>query len=310
MGKNKPILTIGPVFCDLLLQGYQQMPAKGEELYLKGYTVSLGGNAIVASALAQLNVPTSLLTTVGDDILGEYLIALMKEKGIGQEHVIRLSQTQTNVSFIFTQDGDRSFLTWLQEHERYLKEVQTRLASMQASLFSHIHICFELLGLPFIQEFLKAGRAAGVPISTDLGFQDAQSWDDESYAHLALVDYFFPNIDEAKLITGSPELVQMLQKLAQYVQQPIITLGEKGVAALSKEHGVVFVPAPSVVVCNTTGAGDSFVAGFLYGRYHSMSLLESLQAGVVTGSLTAASFHSVSPEISEGALHSKGVIHG
>lgn len=283
------------------------MPAKGEELYLNGYTVSLGGNAIVASALSQLNVPSALLSTVGDDILGEYLIRLMQEKKIRQEHIIRLAESKTNVSFIFTQDGDRSFLTWVQEHEAYVRELEKHLEGMHPAQFSHIHICFELLVLPFVQEFLKEGRKSGVTVSTDLGFKDAQNWTEDTYAYLSLVDYFFPNIDEAKLITGSTELVEMLERLALYVDEPVITLGEKGVAALSKEHGIVFVPAPTVEVCNTTGSGDSFVAGFLYGLFHGMDLYESLQIGVVTGSLTASSYESVSPKITEGYLKQGGM---
>ncbi len=285
------------------------MPSKGEELYLDGYTVSLGGNAIIASALAQLKVPSALLSTVGDDILGEYLLRLMEKKQIHPEHIIKLAGTKTNVSFIFTQDGERSFLTWEQEHQGYISALEGHLSEMQPADFSHIHICFELLALPSIQEFLAKGRIGGATVSTDLGFKEAQNWTEESFAYLALVDYFFPNIDEAKLITGAMELVEMLEKLALYVDEPIITLGEKGVAALSKEHGIVFVPAPTVEVCNTTGSGDSFVAGFLYGRFHAMSLNEALQAGVITGSLTASSEESVSPDISEEYLKKKGVNH-
>ena len=285
------------------------MPCKGEELYLQDYTISLGGNAIIASALAQLNIPSALLAAVGDDLMGEYLIRLMQNKGILQDHIIRLQSMKTNISCIFTQDGDRSFLTWVQQHEAYQKELKGSLLSLVPDDFSHIHISFELLNLPYMQDFLLKARASGVTISTDLGFQDAQSWDEKRFSILSYVDSFFPNIDEAKLITGMSELQKMLEKLANWIEEPIITLGGQGVAALSKEHGILFVPAPTVAVCNTTGSGDSFVAGFLYGRYHDMNLYESLQIGVVTGSLTASSPESVSTEISEDILRIGGLLH-
>ncbi|HKL56800.1 MAG TPA: carbohydrate kinase family protein [Sphaerochaeta sp.] len=309
MQRKKPILTIGPIFCDMLLQGYERMPLKGEELYLQDYIISLGGNAIIASALSQLNIPSGLLATVGDDLMGEYLIRLMKNKGILQDHIIRLQSMKTNISCIFTQDGERSFLTWVQQMEAYQKELKQHLFSMMAKDFSHIHVSFELLNLPYVQDFLVDARASGVTTSTDLGFQDAQSWSEQRFSTLSFVDYFFPNIDEAKLITGLTELPQILEKLSHWIEEPIITLGEQGVSALSKEHGILFVPAPSVEVCNTTGSGDSFVAGFLYGRYHGMNLYEALQVGVVTGSLTASSPESVSSEISEEFLGRGGLLH-
>lgn len=285
------------------------MPLKGEELYLQDYTISLGGNAIIASALSQLNIASGLLATVGDDLMGEYLIRLMKRKGILQDHIIRLQSMKTNVSCIFTQDGERSFLTWVQQMEAYQKELKQHLFTLIPHDFSHIHVSFELLKLSYMQEFLQEARASGVTISSDLGYQDAQTWDEEKFSILSYVDYFFPNIDEAKLITGLSELPQMLEKLSHWIEEPVITLGEQGVSALSKEHGILFVPAPTVEVCNTTGSGDSFVAGFLYGRYHGMNLYEALQIGVVTGSLTASSPESVSSEISEEFLRRGGLLH-
>jgi len=306
---KKPILTIGPIFCDLLLQGYERMPTKGEELYLQDYTISLGGNAIIASALSQMNIPSALLATVGDDLMGDYLIRLMQDKKILQDHIIRLQSMKTNVSCIVTQDGERSFLTWVQQGEVFQKVLKEHLFSLIAKDFSHIHISFELLNLSYVQDFLLEARCSGVTISTDLGFQDALNWEEERFAILSFVDYFFPNIDEAKRITGLSDLPKMLEKLALWVDEPIITLGEQGVAALSKEHGILFVPAPAVEVCNTTGSGDSFVAGFLYGRYHGMNLYEALQIGVVTGSLTASSAESVSKDISEDFLRRGGLLY-
>lgn len=307
MQMKRPILTVGPIFCDLLLQGYERMPHGGEELYLQDYTISLGGNAIIASALSQLNIPSALLSTVGDDLMGRLLLVLLEERKILKEHIIKLKDMKTNISCIFTQEGERSFLTWSQQNENLQTELGLHFASLDPAEFSHIHFAFELLDLSFVQEFMLKARRAGVTLSTDLGFKDAQGWDEERFAILSNVDYFFPNIDEAELITGVSELPQMLEKLSNWVAEPIITLGEKGVAALSKDNGILFVPAPAVEVCNTTGAGDSFVAGFLYGRYHGMSLYESMQIGVATGSLTASSAESVSPDISEGFLKSVGL---
>lgn len=308
---KKPILVIGPIFCDLLLSGYERMPEAGQELYLHGYTISLGGNAIIASALTQLDIPTALLSTIGDDLMGEHLLALLRQKEIHAEHVIRLQGMKSNISCIFAHDGERAFLTWAQPRHVCNAAVGMHAASLDPSLFSHIHLSFELLHVPEIQQFLQKAKQGGSTISTDLGFQDALQWKEEHFPLLSTVDYFFPNWEEARLITGAGDLKEMLHRLERWVAQPIITLGDKGVAALVKNQGIIFCPAPAVEgVCNTTGAGDSFVAGFLFGRYHGMDLYESLRIGVATGSLTVGSEQSVSPDISVHRLRQMGVLKG
>lgn len=311
MQMKKPILVIGPIFCDLLLSGYERMPEAGQELYLPDYTISLGGNAIIASALTQLDIPTSLLSTIGDDLMAEHLLALLRQKGIKGEHVIPLPGMKSNISCIFAQDGERSFLTWTQPRDICNTAMGIHVASLDPSLFSHIHLSFELLQLPEIQRFLQRARSAGATVSTDLGFQDALQWKEEHYPLLKTVDFFFPNWEEARLITGTSQLQEMLHQLGRWVAEPIITLGEKGVAALVKDQGIVFCPAPTVEgICNTTGAGDSFVAGFLFGRSQGMDLYQSLRIGVATGSLTVGSEQSVSPEISRERLRQMGVLNG
>jgi len=311
MQMKKPILVIGPIFCDLLLSGYERMPEAGQELYLPDYTISLGGNAIVASALTQLDIPTSLLTTIGDDLMAEHLLALLREKGIREEHVIPLPGMKSNISCVFAHDGERSFLTWAQPRDTCNTAMARHAASLDPSLFSHIHLSFELLHIPEIQHFVQRAKERGTTVSTDLGFQDALRWEEEHFALLQAVDFFFPNLEEARLITGASELNEMLHRLRRWVAEPIITLGEKGVASLMKDQGIVFCPAPTVEgICNTTGAGDSFVAGFLFGRFHGMDLYESLRIGVATGSLTVGSEQSVSPDISRARLQQMGVLDG
>jgi sugar/nucleoside kinase (ribokinase family) len=84
----KPVLTIGPVYCDLLLEGFSDIPKMGEELFLDSYVLSAGGNAIVASAISQLGVPSAILGTIGSDLMGEQLRSLLQEKQVGIDYLL------------------------------------------------------------------------------------------------------------------------------------------------------------------------------------------------------------------------------
>lgn len=298
----KPVLTIGPIYCDLLLEGFSEIPQMGEEFFLDSYVLSAGGNAIVASAISQLGVPSSLLATIGSDLMGEQLETLLKEKQVQLDYLLKVPSQKTNLSLILHGAEDRSFLTWVQDFSSYEKLLEDKLKAIEVGGFSHVHVCFEYLGKPCVQRFLTRTRNMGIPISTGLGFQDSLLWDASSQSYLSYVDWCFMNLSEAKRITHRDELYEIMATLQTFISIPVITLGEKGACALTREGDLLHCPAEDVQVVNTTGSGDSFVAGFIYALVQGLPLSTSLQYGNLLGSLTAGSKDSVSPCIGRNVL--------
>ncbi|MEA3334637.1 MAG: PfkB family carbohydrate kinase [Chloroflexota bacterium] len=102
---------------------------------------------------------------------------------------------------------------------------------------------------------------------------------------LAAVDIFAPNEGEALQLTGAATAEDALARLAQIVPMVIIKLGAQGaIAQRGKE--TARSPALAVHVVDTTGAGDSFNAGFLYGLLQDMSLQDCLRCGNIVGGLS------------------------
>ncbi|NLV60699.1 MAG: carbohydrate kinase family protein [Spirochaetales bacterium] len=300
--ETRSALTIGPVFCDILLEGFTGLPMPGEERFLDSYLLSAGGNAIIAIALAQLGVSSSLLATVGSDSLGTALYALLAEHQVNSDHILTVDGAKTNLSLIINGADDRSFLTCAQERVQYEPVLAQRLASLSPSAYSHIHASFDSLGLEAVQTFLAQAQKEGVPISTGLGFQESLAWGPRQTELLKHVDWCFMNRSEAIRITGEEELGSIMHALRSFLDTPVITLGSEGSCALVDGRKMIRVSAPEVTVVNTTGSGDSFTAGFIYGRMMGKGIEECLAWGNVLGSLTASCKESVSSEISVAAL--------
>lgn len=94
-------------------------------------------------------------------------------------------------------------------------------------------------------------------------------------------DLVFCNSDEAQLLTGEQEIEGCLAALSELPATAVVTRGAKGAHVLS-EAGRVHVPAETVErVVDTTGAGDLYAAGFLYGYTHGRDLVSCARLGAV-----------------------------
>ncbi|HIQ05514.1 MAG TPA: hypothetical protein EYH31_07425 [Anaerolineae bacterium] len=101
-------------------------------------------------------------------------------------------------------------------------------------------------------------------------------------------DIFLPNEIEALLLTHSRTLEEALPELTQLGPLVVVKRGAKGAIAVN-EHGIVEMPAISVQPVDTTGAGDCFNAGFLYGWLQRWPLSQCLRAGNICGGLSTTS---------------------
>ena len=146
----------------------------------------------------------------------------------------------------------------------------------------------------YLQEQLRQGlgelfvraRAAGLTVSLDPGFDPQQRWGDELLSLLPLVDVFLPNEREACAISGKTEPLAALRALANGHTRIVVKLGGDGCVTLRDDGTPLAVPAHAVAVVDSTGAGDSFDAGFLHAWRLGMPLRDCLRWGSACGSLS------------------------
>jgi sugar/nucleoside kinase (ribokinase family) len=262
------ISVIGNVNIDLLVWPAAELPPPGAEVQVETIGMRAAGSAgNSALAVARLGHVPRLAGCVGGDHFGRFILEELAAAGI-EEGVAVMSEESTGITIAFQSPGrDRSFLTLLGSLEAFgAPMVPEETLDAEFVLFCGYFTLPALRGEPTLG-LLQRVRAAGGRTFFDSDW-DPDGWTQESREEIAnllpLVDVFLPSEDEARGLTGLEDPVAAARKLQQISGgRVVVKLGQDGCVALGpgEEYRV---PAPSVRVSDTTGAGDSFNGGLMY----------------------------------------------
>jgi sugar/nucleoside kinase (ribokinase family) len=136
-----------------------------------------------------------------------------------------------------------------------------------------------------LPELYGRAKELGLTTSLDTNWDPAGSWNGGLYELFPFVDVFLPNDAELCAIAGRQSVDEALDELSVHVPTIAVKMGRAG-GLVRWDHKVVRAPALPVEVVDTTGAGDSFDAGYLYGYLHSWAPRECLRLGCACGSLS------------------------
>ncbi len=280
------LLVIGEINPDLILQGKDVTPAFGQaEKLVDNAVLTIGSSSVIfACGAARLGLKVVFVGIVGDDVFGHYMLNQMQIRGIDTTHCIISKQETTGFSVILSQPNDRAILT----HAGSIASL--RYSDIDQALFKqvkHLHLgsFFMLSQLQKdVSKLFSQAKAAGLTTSIDTNWDPKETWDSGIAEVLKHTDVFLPN--EAELLNISKQ--KTLSDALEYFQDIptlAVKLGSKGgLAKLAKQ--TLTAPPLSIKVVDTTGAGDTFDAGFLYGYLHGWTLEKSLQLACACGSLS------------------------
>ena len=297
-GAPKRVLVVGEINVDLVCQGYHAFPTPGREVLVDDFQMVLGSaSAICAMGLARLGTPVAFFGKVGDDPTGRFCLDAMRSRGIDLSRVIADAAVKTGVTVAITSPKDRALVSYLGSIAALAEGDVPRELFRSAD---HVHVSSY-----YLQERLRPGVAAlfrdahdaGLTTSLDPGFAPREKWERDLPETLAHVDVFFPNEVELAALTrieDPEEAVRRLQRGNTRVAAGergatlvVAKLGARGAMALDDGGRAVHVPAPSgVAVLDTTGAGDSFDAGFLHAWLGGATLADCLSLGAACGALS------------------------
>ena len=135
-------------------------------------------------------------------------------------------------------------------------------------------------------EMLKKIRAMGdVTVSFDVGWDMTGAWYEGIFALLPMIDVLFMNETECLHYTRASDVETGARKLAEGAGMAVIKRGKDGAMAV-KDGKAFFAPTYPVRVVDTTGAGDSFNAGFVSGFLRGLSMEDCLKRGNACGALS------------------------
>lgn len=282
------LLVLGELNADLILHGGDVVPRFGqrEQLVEAGDLVLGGAGAITAVGAARLGLRVAYLGLAGEDLLGGFVLERLGAAGVDTAPVLRRADVATGLSVVLARpDGDRAILT-----------VQGAMAALSADAVApavlagarHLHASSPFLQsglLPGLGPLLRGAREAGVGVSLDPGWDPKGRWRAELEEALAAAEVVFPNAQELAQLTGEADPEAGAAQLAALGPTVVVKLGDRGALAHDGQRSVYLAGAP-VEPGDTTGAGDSFAAGFLAGRLEGRGVRECLALGNACGALS------------------------
>jgi sugar/nucleoside kinase (ribokinase family) len=276
-------LVAGDANIDLLVEGVSMLEIGTEKLASDLNLVLGGSSAITAFNLSSLGARVSFVGIIGQDLFGRFVEEKLTTGRVDLSGLLRSPDRKTGATIWHSRSGKRAGVTYAGT-VAMLEAGHVTNALLQSA--RHLHV-----GAYFLQTQLHAGapelfaraKSMGLTTSIDCNYDPEERWDSNLLAVLRHADLFFPNEDEALRITGKSTAAAAARDLADLAATVIVKRGAQG-ALVATSQTRFDVPAIPTQVVDTTGAGDSFNAGFLSEFVKGSSLAVCAQAAAIAGS--------------------------
>ncbi|MBZ0301922.1 MAG: sugar kinase [Anaerolineae bacterium] len=295
------VLVVGDLNADLILAG-EVTPQFGQvEKLIDDATLTIGGSAgIFACGAARLGLRVGFVGKVGADGFGRWMIEALSERGIDTSGIVMDPAIKTGLTVILSRGNDRALLTYSGSIAALrFDDIDLRLLPQTRHL--HLGSYFLLDALrPDVPALFEAAHAQGVTVSLDTNYDPLEQWNGGLSAALDHVDVFLPNETELCAIAGLTDVESALAALS--TQTPLVVV-KRGAAGAMARQGDRIICAGSVPVnaIDSTGAGDSFDAGFVSGYLAGWPLERTLRLACACGALStrAAGGTGAQPTLAE-----------
>jgi sugar/nucleoside kinase (ribokinase family) len=277
------ILVLGDYFYDLIYSGLPEFPSLGRECYASGITSTGGALYITVAALRRLGANVGWVCNFGDDENSQFVRELAVKEGVDLAWARTLERPYRRMTTALPFDGERAFVTYVDPEPEDFYDYWAQ--AVDQADYRHLHIG-GLMPPEHLLPLFRRARERGATISMDS--QDTPLCLTCDWAELlGAVDIFMPNTREARLITKKNSAEDALRRLREWTQIVIVKDGARG-AWIGAEDRVWLSPGINAgAVVDTTGAGDCFNAGFLYGYVVEGSSCElSARYGNICGGLS------------------------
>ena len=299
------LLVAGEVNPDVVVTDPDPRPVFGQhERFVEGIRLAIGSSSVIAACgAARLGLRVAFAGVVGDDALGRFMLDAIRDRGLDISACRVHPDLPTGATVVLGNGTDRAILTSRGTiGELLAADVPPALLARAR----HVHVgswFLQAAAWPELASLVRAARAAGCTTSVDPNWDPSGEWDQGLAGVAAGLDLLLPNAAEACRMARLDDPASAALALATGAAlgtggEPgtsgdpgtgptvVVKLGADGALAATPEGEVVRVPALRVVPLDTTGAGDSFDAGFLAAWLDGRPLEACLRFAVACGSLS------------------------
>jgi sulfofructose kinase len=264
------VVGFGTNAVDFLIE-VPEYPAFNSKIELSNYVQAAGGEvATTMAGLRRLGLKTQYIGRFGDDHAGTFGLQTLIDEGVDVSLAEQIAGAKTQIAFIVIDErnGERTVI-WQRDEKLAYREDEAPLAAVEKAKVLH----FTPHDVKACLAMAKAAKKAGTIVSVDIDnlFEGVREL-------LSYVDIFIASADFPKKLFGTGNLRESLREIKSLFGCGIvgITLGEKGSLLLYEDS---FLETPGFAVpggCkDTTGAGDAFRVGLLYGLLKGETVAQS-----------------------------------
>ena len=290
--RDLDLLVAGEINPDVVVTDPDPRPVFGQtERLVRSIRLSIGSSSVItACGAARLGLRVAMIGVVGDDELGRFMLKAMRDRGLDTTACRVSTATATGASVILGNGQDRAILTAAGTMgDLRAEDVSDALLRRTRHLHVGSYYLQPALAVALPDLFRRA-HALGVTTSVDPNWDPAERWDGFTDA-LAEADLAFPNAAEACRIAraDSPEAAAIALAVVPAPDRRatvIVKLGPDGAIAALPDGRIIRASAPPIEPIDTTGAGDTFNAGFLAAWLEGRELPDSLRFAVACASLS------------------------
>ena len=240
-----------------------------------------GSAANTIHGLAKLGVETAFIGTVGKDETGDFFSNDLVVNNI-TPHLIRSDSPSGISNAMISKDGERTFGTFL---GAAIELSASNIDDSKFSGYDMIHVEGYLVqNHELLEAILATAKKNGLKVSIDLASYNVVEDNLEFLKEMVekYVDIVFANEEEAKSFTGL-EPIEALDAISKVCDIAIVKIGGKG-SMIKQGDTIVNVAVKEIEPMDTTGAGDLYASGFLYGLVNDLGFKKSGEIGTLLAS--------------------------
>lgn len=227
-------------------------------------------------AMAHLGAEVGFIGKIGDDAVGRFYEKAVREAGV-TPYFVRTTGESGSCTVLISPDGERTMGTFLGPAATLRPdEIREEVLARYQCIYIEGYL---IVNEPLVRTTMQKAKKLGLRVALDLSNFNIVNAFKGLLEELipAYVDILFSNESEAQAFTGKTP-AEAVKELSRMVDISVVTLGKEG--ALVGSRGVFCqVPAEGGKPVDTTGAGDNFAAGFLYGQSVGATLEQSARIG-------------------------------
>lgn len=290
------IAGAGSTNVDLLYQGFDRLAGVGEELYCKDFSLQLGGGLPATLInLGRLGIETKIATELGNDIFSNFAKEKFIENGVTPTNLYEGEKIPLNITSAIILPKDRTFYSY----GKGTIEPDEKAMETFYNIATGSKICMMQLG-GFLPVYKKL-KEEGTILVLDTGWDDEMSF--EKYdEYLSVADYYTPNRKEALRITGTDNEKDAAYALKKYFDKVVVKVDADGCIGIDGDDYFFCPSIEEFKNVDSTGAGDAFLAGFMYGLFYDYPLKDCIEYGNITGGKAVTAVGALSGYVTEKEL--------